>query len=107
VLSVYEKHIISLYKRDATGFYNIQFIGDEKSVRMVHIKRTHNLPNYTILKDDTTFFQNNSDYLCWVSDKVNEGLIAGYTASFKTYEIDRFYTMQSPIYDVRERISQV
>jgi hypothetical protein len=104
---MFEKHIISLYKRDSTGFYNIQFVGDEKSVRMVHIKRTHNLPNYTILKDETTFFQNNTDYLYWVSDHVNEGLIAGYTASFEIFEIDGFYSMQTPKYDVRERIAQV
>ena len=104
---VFDKHIISLHKRDATGYYNIQFIGDEQSIRTIHIRRMHNLPNYTILKDDTTFFQNNSDYLCWVSDKVNEGLIAGYTASFETFEVDGLYTTQSPKYDVRERIAQV
>ena len=102
-----EKHIITLYKCDATGTHNVQFIGDRNSVREVHILRTHNLPNYSILDDNEMTFENGNDYLKWVSGRLDELLITGYTTSFETFDVDRFYANQSPNYDVRERIATV
>ncbi len=102
-----EKHIITLHKNDTTGAHNIQFIGDANSVREVHILRTYNLPNYTILNDNEMTFKNGNDYLEWISERLDKLLITGYTTSFETFDVDRFYANQSQTYDVRERIATV